>query len=93
MNGYLFALVLVAFVTVFLVQYFRGRALRRVVSWGKDTYVRFYPNPGVSFCYKDRRVAVSSVGGLEFFKRLQNGTWRRTAAFLSRIPSRYNGGV
>jgi hypothetical protein len=58
--------------------------LDRVWAFGRDTYVRFYPNPGVGICLGQSRVAVSRWGGFEKFIRKSDGTWRRTYALGSR---------
>lgn len=70
---------------VWVWQYQKGRTLRRVVAWGRDTYIRFYPNPGIGVCVGTRRVAVSIVGGVEVFKRDPVLVWRRTYAKWSRV--------
>lgn len=74
-------------------QYQKGRTLHRVVAWGRDTYIRFYPNSGIGVCVGGRRFAASVVGGLEAFRKKPDGSWRRTWKALSRVPSRRNGGI
>jgi hypothetical protein len=61
-----------------------ARAQQRVVAWGRDTYVRAYPNPGIGVRVGNRRVAISVVGGVEVFSRDPLLGWRRTAALGSR---------
>lgn len=78
---------------VWVAQYLRGRFGHRLVAWGRDTYIRFYPNPGIGVCVGGRRFAASVVGGLEAFRKKPDGSWRRTWKARSRIPSRRNGGI
>jgi hypothetical protein len=61
-----------------------ARAQQRVVAWGRDTYVRAYPNPGIGVRLGDRRVAISVVGGVEVFRRDPSAGWQRTVAVGSR---------
>lgn len=66
--GYILAALLV-FLVVFLYQYLRGRREYRAIFWQRDdTYVRFYPNPGVGVRLGNRRWAASVVGGLEAYR-------------------------
>lgn len=58
---------------------------KHVIAWGRDTYLRLYPNPGVGICYQSRRIAASIKGGIEIFKKQQNGSWQRTHAWFTRI--------
>jgi len=59
-------------------------SLNRVIAIGRDTYIRFYPNPGFGICFGKRRIAVSVVGGVELFKRHPRNAWERTHAWGSR---------
>lgn len=85
--------IIVAPVVAFVALYLRGRMMQKVYAWGRDSYLRFYPNPGVGFRRGDSRWAVSLVGGYERFELIQvsdgkRGTypfWRRTKAFGSRV--------
>jgi len=56
-----------------------------VIAVGRDTYIRFWPNPGVCICWGQRRAAISWYGGLEIFAHHPVLVWRRTFAFLSRV--------
>ena len=56
----------------------------RVWAIGRDTYIRFYPNPGIGICVGKRRVAISLVGGLEWFAAHPTRTWVRSWAFGDR---------
>lgn len=57
----------------------------RVYAVGRDSYIRFYPNPGVGLCLGTYRVAASLYGGFEVFKKHPVLVWRRTHAYLSRV--------
>lgn len=63
--------------------------LDRLWAVGRDTYIRFYPNPGVGVCIKDWRCALSWYGGFEVFQRqpLEDGLywWKRSYSLLSRV--------
>jgi hypothetical protein len=60
--------------------------LNKVWALGKDTYIRFYPNPGIGFNKGDVRFAISLYGGFEKFKRRTNkDPWYRTHALLTRV--------
>lgn len=56
----------------------------KVWAIGRDTYVRFYPNPGIGICLGPRRVALSWVGGLEWFHADPHRAWIRRRAWLDR---------
>lgn len=57
----------------------------RVWSFGRDSYIRLYPNPGIGLRYKDRRVALSWWRGFEIFERQKN-EWRvRLRRFNRRL--------
>jgi len=59
--------------------------LNRVWAIGRDSYIRFYPNPGFGICFGNWRFAVSVVGGFEVFRRHPRIVWQRTFAFGSRV--------
>lgn len=77
------ALVLLAWFGLYL----WGRMHHRVFAVGKDTYIRFYPNPGACVATRRRSVAISIMGGLEVFRRdpQHPESWQRTFAFASRV--------
>lgn len=49
----------------------------RVWAIGRDSYIRFYPNPGIGLCLGWYRVALSWTGGLEAFKSHPTKVWCR----------------
>lgn len=57
----------------------------RVWAWGRDSYIRVFPNPGIGVCVGNRRVALSLVGGLEVFKRHPHLVWQRVYSKFSRV--------
>jgi hypothetical protein len=61
------------------------QALNRVIAIGRDTYIRFYPNPGIGLRVGAYRIALSVVGGLEVFKRHPRIVWQRIYAKWSRV--------
>lgn len=80
-------LIIIAFliISVQIIGYYIGKHKQRVFFLGKDTYWRFYPNPGVGFKYSSqKRIALSWMGGFETFKMTDSG-WRINKSFLSRI--------
>jgi len=83
--GYSVALFIVVLLLVVFVPYLRGRREHRVIALGRETYVRWYPNPGVCLRLKKRRVALSVIGGLEVFESHPQIVWRRTYAKWSRV--------
>lgn len=82
------AIVLLAVLTVLACVigglYLYGRQKQRLIALGKDTYIRFYPNPGLGIAWKDRCYMVSAVRGVECLERV-NGIWRRRWARLNRV--------
>lgn len=62
----------------------------RVWSIGRDTYIRFCPNPGFGVSFGQRRIAVSWYGGIEVFKKI-GGLWVRVWKRLSRVKYRPGG--
>lgn len=52
-----------------LVMYVVGKLRRRILAWGKDTYVRWYPNPGIGIQVGGKVYSVSLVGGYEVYVR------------------------
>lgn len=67
--------------------------LNRVWAIGRkrDSYIRFYPNPGIGLCIKMTkngpcyRVALSWKGGVEFFKPHPIYVWQRKWSKWSRV--------
>lgn len=80
----IFIIFLVA-LTIQTIGYLKGRRKQRVYAVGRDTYWRFFPNPGGGLCFKNYRIALSWRGGFEVFKRDPVAVWRRTHSLLSRV--------
>lgn len=57
----------------------------RVWAIGRDTYVRFWPNPGIGVCFGKWRVALSWRGGFEVFKAHPKVVWLRKYSLFSRV--------
>lgn len=78
---------------LFLVGYFLGRRRQKVTAIGRDTYIRFYPNPGIGISLFNRLFSISIVGGLEYYRgvKLYSGgryvgrVWERRWCKFSRI--------
>jgi len=69
--------------------YLIGRKRAKVTGIGRDTYIRFYPNPGIGIVLNpNKRVALSVVGGFEVFEKSSHGYWVRKKAYFTRIPHR-----
>lgn len=96
-TGVVSGLLVAGLLLVALLGYGYGRRAQRAVILGRDTYVRFYPNPGVGVRIGNRRVAASVVRGVELFVGrpvappvppgiLSGGDrlWVRTHAFWAR---------
>lgn len=81
----LWSTLLVLLVLLFLVQYMRGYISKRVIAWGKDTYIRFFPNPGAGIRVGDKCLMLSFHRGLEMLKKSESGAWYREWAVLSRV--------
>ncbi|MEM4301901.1 MAG: hypothetical protein QXX19_06565 [Candidatus Caldarchaeum sp.] len=79
------AAVLLLPIAVFLVQYLRGYLKKRLVAWGKDTYIRFYPNPGVGVAVKDTCYMLSVHRGYEVMKKNEIGAWYRIKQRWGRV--------
>lgn len=88
-------------IAVFLGGYLYGRLNHRALILGGDTYIRWYPNPGIGVRVGNKRVAVSVVGGLEgYIGRMppipsppgsltgSDRIWIRTFSYASRRQSR-----
>lgn len=70
--------------------YLIGRHQRRLLAYGRDSYIRFYPNPGVGVRWGSLRVAASVVGGIEVFRRgllnfASGPVWIRRYSLASRV--------
>lgn len=59
--------------------------INKVWAFGRDTYIRLYPNPGIGLCIKNRRYALSLHGGFEAFTKDPRVAWRRTYCVGSRV--------
>jgi hypothetical protein len=57
----------------------------RVLSVGRENYLRVYPNPGFGISFGSRRIAVSWYGGYEVFKRHPQLVWMRSYSLFSRV--------
>mgnify|MGYP001564508815 CR=1 FL=1 len=57
----------------------------RVWAYGRNSYIRLYPNPGVGVCIRSFRVAMSWYGGVELFRSHPELVWQRIGAWLSRV--------
>lgn len=85
--------VLVLIIAIFIGGYFLGKKRQRVTAIGRDTYVRFYPNPGIGISLFNRLFSISVVGGLEYYRgvKLYSGgryvgrVWERRWYKFSRI--------
>lgn len=80
-------------VTLAVFHYRMGRREQRLVAWGRDSYIRFYPNPGVGFRVGRRRVAASVVGGLETYigreaRGIDGLIWVRTWSAFCRAEGK-----
>lgn len=56
----------------------------RVWAIGRDSYIRFYPNPGIGLCVGRYRLALSWVGGLEWFRSHPTAIWVRRGCIGDR---------
>lgn len=55
----------------------------RVWAVGRDSYIRFYPNPGFGLCIGSWRVALSWHRGLETFRK-QADRWQVRSRHFNR---------
>ena len=59
-------------------------SLNRVWAIGKNTYIRFYPNPGLGLTIGCKRYTISLHRGFEIHCLLPNGSTRVTCRRFNR---------